>query len=191
MSTARWIDTAEVAKMIRTQLKITFPGQKFSVRIDRYSGGSAVRVGWTDGPTDNEVRKVTDGFRGGRFDGMIDLAYSADSWFCPTHGAEMARTYGHSYNADDSGYGVGNAIGASRCCCEAELVHMGSSYVSATRTLSDAFRAELQAQVAKTYDQPYDDTVMVHGEWMSTYVHRLQVTTSRYVAPKARVRAKA
>lgn len=70
---AKHIDTAEVAKLVRENLKLEFPGIKFSVRIKRYSGGSSIRVDWTDGPTSYQVKEVTSFFQGGSFDGMQDL----------------------------------------------------------------------------------------------------------------------
>jgi Large polyvalent protein associated domain 29 len=175
----RYVDTAEGARMIRKQLKISFPGVKFSVRISRYSGGSSTNVYWVDGPTSAEVETVTNGFAGGRFDGMIDLAYSANSWWCDRHGALAAETFGHSYDAD--GGAVGNGPLASRCCASAELVHFGSSFVFATRDLSPEFRAELESAVAKQEGQPYDPMTWIHNGYMSELVYRLSRETSKFV----------
>src|SRR5690606_34789441 len=55
---ARYIDAADVAKMIRKNLKSRFPGVKFSVRTSKYSGGASVDVPWFDGPTQREVEEV-------------------------------------------------------------------------------------------------------------------------------------
>lgn len=68
---ARYIDTKDVAKLVRKELKV-FKGTKFSVRIDRFAGGSSIDVGWTDGPTDKEVREVAGHFVGSTFNGMDD-----------------------------------------------------------------------------------------------------------------------
>jgi len=38
------LGTTEIAKQIRTQLKEKMPGKKFSVTIERYSGGSSITV---------------------------------------------------------------------------------------------------------------------------------------------------
>lgn len=168
---ARYVDTAAAAKMLRPQLKRAFPGVKFSVRIDRYAGGSSIDIGWTDGPLEADVRKVSDGFQGARFDGMIDLAYSADSWHCAEHGARAAQTYGHGDGTDGPC--------ASRCCAAAELVHFTSGYVNPSRDLSPAFRADLEAAVAARFGRSYDDSVMVDGEWMGTHLHRLERGTRR------------
>lgn len=66
------IDTKEVAKLIRKALKEVFPGFKFSVRLERYAGGSSITVRWTDGPTVPQVEAVAGAFQGSYFDGMID-----------------------------------------------------------------------------------------------------------------------
>lgn len=68
-----YIDTADVAKLLRVRLKQEFPGIKFSVRSDRYSGGSSIRVRWTDGPKGEAVEAVIKQYEGADFDGMQDL----------------------------------------------------------------------------------------------------------------------
>lgn len=65
--TARYAPCAEVAKWVRAALKASFPGVKFSVRSDR-----SVRISWVDGPTQEEVQKVTYRFEGSSFDGSTD-----------------------------------------------------------------------------------------------------------------------
>lgn len=80
---ARHIDTAEVAKLIRKALSgafsASFPDTRFSVKISRYSGGSSVRVRWTDGPTTAMVEAIAKRFQGSSFDGMVDLKSYHDS----------------------------------------------------------------------------------------------------------------
>lgn len=71
-SEPRYIDVADVAKLVRAALKETFPFTKFSVRIDRYAGGSSIDIHWTDGPEASEIHKITDQFSGAEFDGMTD-----------------------------------------------------------------------------------------------------------------------
>ncbi|HZA71487.1 MAG TPA: LPD29 domain-containing protein [Propionibacteriaceae bacterium] len=177
---ARYIDTAEVAKMMRPQLRRTFPGVKFSVRISRYSGGSSIDIRWTDGPTVKQVEAVTHAFQSARFDGMIDLQYSANSWYCATHGARVAETYGH-------GMGDDGPV-ESRCCAAAELVHFGSGYIHEVRELSDGFRSVLAVQVrhesGMDKDAPMDER-LPEGSLYQLYpydtvrdgVYRLSVKT--------------
>lgn len=179
---SRYIDTAEVAKMLRPQLKRVFPGVKFSVRIERYSGGSSIDVRWIDGPTVEQVEQVSHAFQGARFDGMIDLQYGANSWYCAKHGARVAETYGHGSGLDD--------VHASRCCAAAELVHFGASYIHEHRELSEGFRSVLAAQVRRQSgmdDDASEDAHLPHGSLYQLYpydtvrdgVYRLSVKTPR------------
>lgn len=81
MTTTRRIDTADVAKLIRQDLKAVFGSAvKFSVRTSRYSGGSSIDVSWTDGPTQRMVERIVKGYAGGGFDGMTDYKYRFDSF---------------------------------------------------------------------------------------------------------------
>ena len=48
-------DAALVAKHIRKELSIEFPGQKFSVRKTDYS---TIHIEWNDGPTRDEVERI-------------------------------------------------------------------------------------------------------------------------------------
>ena len=66
------------AKNIKTELADAFPDVKFSVRSESYSGGSAIDVSWTDGPTTDEVEKITNKYKYGWFNGMEDLYEYAD-----------------------------------------------------------------------------------------------------------------
>lgn len=151
----RYIDTAEVTKLVRRHLKKAFPQYPawfFSVRIDRYSGGSSIDVSWIDGPTTAEVEKITGPFQGARFDGMIDLQYNASQWYCPEHGARVAEIYGH-------GMGEDGPV-RSRCCAKAELVNTGASWVHESRRLSPEFEARLEFLVRHEAGMP---TVVRNG----------------------------
>lgn len=77
----RYIDTAEVAKIVRSELKAAFPDTKFAVRISRYSMGSEVLVKWTDGPTEKAVYSVVGMFCGASFDSLADLRTSHDTTY--------------------------------------------------------------------------------------------------------------
>lgn len=163
----RYLSCADTAKLIRAALKPAFPGIKFSVRSSTYSGGASIRVSWVDGPTGRQVEAVTGGFAGARFDGMIDLKTGASSWYCPTHTARTAETYGHSYASE-------NGPVCSRCCHRAELVHMGADYVFAERSYSAAARAMLEGMAARREGRDtFDGNEHVNGEYMSTWFYRL------------------
>lgn len=64
---------AAAAKLIRRDLKMAFPTVAFAVRSRSYSGGDAVDVRWTDGPTSEQVSGIVGQYQEGHFDGMIDL----------------------------------------------------------------------------------------------------------------------
>lgn len=154
----RTIDTAEVAKLMRKQLKKAFPAlpaRFFSVRIDRYAGGSSVDVSWTDGPTVAEVEKVTHAFGSARFEGMSDCSYQADQWYCPKHGCRTSHTYGGDKFCQT---GIEN----SRCCAQAELVTMLAGYIHENRSLSPEFEARLEAEVRR--EAGMDENVRDMGE---------------------------
>lgn len=75
----RRLTCAETAKLVRKALAIAFPGCKFSVRSETYSGGASIDVRWTDGPTVRQVEAVAKRYSGATFDGMIDLKESHTS----------------------------------------------------------------------------------------------------------------
>lgn len=70
---------AACAAAIRAELKIAFPGVKFSVTSDTYSMGNSVRIFWSDGPTDEQVTAITGKYQYGHFDGMNDMYENSNS----------------------------------------------------------------------------------------------------------------
>lgn len=71
-NTTVYLDAAELAAIIRRDLKAAFAGVKFSVTSSRYSGGSSVRVRWTDGPLAADVEATIGQYKAEGFDGMTD-----------------------------------------------------------------------------------------------------------------------
>ena len=63
---------ALAAKAIRIELKKAFPGTKFSVRSEIYSGGDSVNVFWKNGPTTSVINAIIKKYQYGHFDGMTD-----------------------------------------------------------------------------------------------------------------------
>ena len=61
------------AKNLKIELGRAFPKTKFYIKSQSYSGGDSIRVGWTDGPTQEEVEKVSSKYQEGSFDGMEDI----------------------------------------------------------------------------------------------------------------------
>lgn len=69
------------SKNIKIELALAFPGIKFSIKTRRFSGGDAIDVSWTDGPTSKQVDEIIDRYSAGSFDGMQDLyEYSRNAW---------------------------------------------------------------------------------------------------------------
>mgnify|MGYP000208596177 CR=1 FL=1 len=94
--TEEFIETTEVAKLIRKQLKRHFPGTKFSVRTQP---GSSIRIRWTDGPAERVVHRVVRQFSGATFDSTIDLKKRKVSYLLPDGSAMLADAPGTTENA--------------------------------------------------------------------------------------------
>ena len=156
----RYISTTDTAKLIRAQLKAKFPGVKFSVRSDIYSGGSSIRVGWTDGPTGDDVEAVTSNFAGGGFDGMIDLAYSVTAYLLPDGSAAFAQTSG-----TEGSRGVVPAGKAFMPAPGAERVKFGADYVFTDRTISAEFKARVMSEFERLYGP--DRVASVGFDWQA------------------------
>lgn len=189
MTTTTYLTCAETARLLRTALKAAFPGTKFSVRSDTYAGGASIRVRWTDGPRESDVRPVTALYEGGRFDGMIDLAYHAAHAINPATGeVRLLGTYGHSYNTPLAEVPDGW-----------EPVHFGADYVFVDRDLSPAYTEVLRAAGAEALASAVgwegasmDDDYWAHGSLPTKYADRclpvygpaaLIHQLSEYVAP--------
>lgn len=80
------MNTVERAKEIRKELKIKFPGVKFSVRTKKYSGGSSISVSWIDFPTAAAVEEITNKYKSVRYDEYTGEILSG------------GNTYIHTYN---------------------------------------------------------------------------------------------
>lgn len=68
----QYLSCAETAVMIRSVLKESFPGVKFSVRSSVYAGGASINISYQDGPNADAVKAVVGIFEGSYFDGSID-----------------------------------------------------------------------------------------------------------------------
>lgn len=125
--------TAECAKRVRKLLKETFPGVKFSVRSDQFAGGDAVRISYTDGPRESDVRSATRQFTEGTFDGMTDM-YEFDG--------ERGRIY-----VDTDGTVVRR--------------YEGVKFVSVSRSMSAGAQGYAEGLIAMATGKPYDPQGMV------------------------------
>lgn len=81
---------------IRTELKRVFPGVKFSVRYESFSGGDAFNISWTDGPTTKQIGEITD-----KYGDMHPDSYSmGDYWDCvPTIFNRLFGSVGYITNS--------------------------------------------------------------------------------------------
>jgi hypothetical protein len=127
MTDYTYIDTAEVAKLIRGDLKAKFSAQKFSVKSSRYAGGSSIDVSWQDGPTAGMVDAVIKHYAGASFDSMIDLKTSHTS----IHDGKPVR-FGSDYVFSSRDYSV-NAFTAA---VKAEIEYWGVSEAVEIKTTS-------------------------------------------------------
>lgn len=131
--TFRYLSVTESAKLLRAALKREFPGVKFSVRSESYSGGSSIRVAWLDGPTRKRVQALCDRHKAADFDGMIDMESGRYHWLTPQ---------GEIYVAEVSGTEASRGTISTQTFIkphdDAELVHLGGKYITAERKFSRA-----------------------------------------------------
>jgi hypothetical protein len=74
--TSKYIDRAEVAKLMKKELTAKYPGVSFSIKSKTYSGGGSITIKWTDGPTESQVEQIVGKFESRGFDGSIDMELS-------------------------------------------------------------------------------------------------------------------
>lgn len=93
---------AQAAATIRTELKAAYPHTTFRVKSESFSGGDSVHIGWTDGPTDDQVTDLTAKYQYGHFDGMDDLYHYSNnrddisqSKYVSTHRSYSKETFAH------------------------------------------------------------------------------------------------
>jgi hypothetical protein len=67
-----YISTKDTAKLLRQALKSAFPGVKFSVRMSTGTASAWMNVSYSDGPTEEAVRRITGQYEGRSFNGMTD-----------------------------------------------------------------------------------------------------------------------
>jgi hypothetical protein len=150
MSDKSYLGCAETAKLVRVALKREFPGVKFSVKSSVYSGGASINIDWLDGPTTSAVDKIGKQFAGGRFDGMIDMAYSVEHWLLPDGTAIIAKSPGSS-----SSMGMDAPIPEQPMPEGARRVSFGADYVFTSRRHSaTALKAALDRVSATWVDVP-------------------------------------
>lgn len=132
----RYLSCAETAKLVRAALKGAFPGVKFSVRSSVYAGGASIDVKWTDGPRTRDVETVAKPYAGGRFDGMIDMAYHVQHYLRADGTVMIAHNPG-SQGSMGLDPGEDNRDLAIVMPDDVEQVSLGADFVFCTREISD------------------------------------------------------
>jgi hypothetical protein len=155
-----YLSGVETAKLVRKALKREFPGTKFSVRSDHNS----INVRWVDGPTTAQVNPVAKAYEGGGFDGMIDLAYTCESWLEPDGTAAPAYCGGTTGSR-----GVQDGYAYAPPSPDAKLVHFGALYIFTDRSDSrEALEAAIDATCA--YWGIEDRPVIVESKYGGVYL---------------------
>ena len=93
--TAEYAGGKQCAKNIRIELKRAFKGIKFSVT----SSYDTVNIKWTDGPTYEQVEKLTSKYQEGSFNGMEDIYEYDASPFNDVFGG-VQYVFTHRDNSD-------------------------------------------------------------------------------------------
>lgn len=150
----RRLDVTETAKLIRAQLKKKFPGQKFRVRCERYSGGSSINIGWVDGPTGKQVDDVVRIFAGSSFDSMIDLKTYNRHWLSPDGTVTIAHAGGGGSTLPEV---FGDAPDPN-----AELVSISADHVFTQRETS---RAQVFATFGEVLGRDLGDPSSGYAVW--------------------------
>ena len=65
----------ESLKIMKAELRHTFPGVKFSSRLHRGTATGNCTIQWVDGPSIEAVEKVIGRYEAAGFDGMTDCQY--------------------------------------------------------------------------------------------------------------------
>lgn len=144
-----YISVTDTAKLIRKKLAATFPGIKFSVKCDKYSGGASIDIAWTDGPLDRQVQAAVAPFNGAGFDGMIDLQYYYRAWILPDGSVISAGTKG---TAGSGGTVLDTSVPSP--CEGAKLASFGANYIHTKRKFSVGMYTRATEKVCSQYGVP-------------------------------------
>lgn len=142
----RSLSCAETAKLVRQALKLAFPGVKFSVKSSVYTGGASIDVGWTDGPAEKRVEAVTNAYRGGDFDGMIDLQIYRSHWLTKDGQVSLAYNPG----TEGSRGVIPREIGLPPAA-DAELVSFGADFIFCNRRHSAELLERAALEVSREW----------------------------------------
>ena len=175
---AAYIESKEVAVLIRAQLKARWPRVKFSVR----SECNSVNVDWVDGPCQRLVERVIGQYSFGGFDGMIDLAYDGKNWLLPDGTMEGAASPG-----TEGSLGCHPAYVTDCPQPGAILVKYGPRYVFAQRTISNERWRMLGRFLESRYgwevdwEKPLWSQLYPNGEYVPSMLLRMETDAAESV----------
>lgn len=184
---AEYLSVAETAKLVRGALAKAFPGQKFYVKSNSYAGGASIDIHYRGGPAAGEVEEAINPYKGGDFDGMIDLKYSRYSWLAKDGSASRAWSPGTLGNAGSDPEEMGDAHAAG-----CRYVRFGADFIFVKREADDAeywaaivTYEKLSGKVIRHDD--YEDSERVRtdrknrrGQWVYKYEPRGRKVSKLY-----------
>lgn len=141
----RTLSTADVARLIRKDLKNAFRFTKFYVRSRSFAGGSAIDVKWIDGPTRSSVNRLIGKYESTNFDGTIDMTYHIDHYRLPDGSVHVHKTTGTT-----GSMGIREGF-ANPLPFGAEPVSLGTGYLSTDREYSFAYLAPYVERFNRTH----------------------------------------
>jgi hypothetical protein len=146
-----YLGVADMAKILKKELRSRFPNTKFSVVSSSYSGGCSIDVYYTDGPAFEDVDKIVQSYRGKGFDGMIDMSFYYELYL---NKDGFLRTYKSEGTADCMG--VYNAY-SNKLPEGAILVNTSHPYTFTNRKISEEIREKAARDMAKYMGIEYID----------------------------------
>jgi hypothetical protein len=136
-------EAAKTAKAIRIELKESFPGTKFKVKSENYSGGNSVNVYWNLGPTTKEVDAIIQKYQYGHFNGMEDIyEYSTSNDKIPQVKYVFSNRSNKSIEEENMEYSEYNQKWENEETVKHQMM----------KDLCKLFNIEYQGQYTKLYD---------------------------------------
>ena len=159
-----FLETTDLAKLVRCALKTEFPQTKFAVSCKSYSGGSSISVHWDNGPTVRQVDRIVSRYETKSFDGMIDLAHYSHLWIAPDGTASIAHDEGTQGSMGVHPEVIGSAHHPDAVLAD-KLSHC---YIHTSRHLTADFVAEVAGKLLARYrvTQPSVDAAAIAADYL-------------------------
>ncbi len=126
-----WEPLPEAAKRLRRDLREQWPDVKFSVRSERFAGGNAINVSWTDGPANRDVYKFTRPYAYGVSSDCGDYTDYKEPELVVAEDGEIVQ------------------------------LRRGAKFVQTHRIVSEAHRARCIAEIEALTGEPYDPNARI------------------------------